>query len=164
MYVNDGKYIHYPLILWVMFYPTIVPWPSTVFLIIYSRWFLHYTHWTESHVFFVQQFLFEKIEGETCLWHFFRWGSLDDLRQGRPQLSGVWSLCCVFLDCEHSHVLLDRTSEAFRRKNMGPNGDSSKETSPPKMGRLNLPPHPFRFVSVFFYLLALLRLLRETNG
>ena len=24
------------------------------------------------------------------------------------------------------------------------------ETSPPKMGRLNLPPHPFRFVSFFF--------------
>ena len=63
--------IPYPLIRWVMLYPTSVPWTPYCFFDNIDDFCIAPIE-PRVMFFFVQQFLFEKIEGETCLWHFFR--------------------------------------------------------------------------------------------
>ena len=154
--VNIYIYIPYPLILWVMFYPTIVPWPSTVF-------FDNIDYFCITPIeprvmfffcfsdFFVKQFLFRK----KCRWNTgvfysvrFPWwssaGTTAAFRCLKPLLRffGLWTFPCP----AGSNLGL-----AFRRKKHGALAIHQNETAPPKMGRLNLPPHPFRFVSVFLF-------------
>lgn len=148
MYVNDGKYIPYPLILWVMFYPTIVPWPSTVFFWnniddfcitpIEPRVMFFFLFWD----FFVKQFLFEK----RCRWNCetpaaFLFGEVPLMIFGRDDSSfPVFEAFAAFFWIVNIPMSCWIEPRKRRRTNMGALAIHQNETSPPKMGRLNLPP------------------------
>lgn len=151
MYVNDGKYIPYTLSPDPMGH--VLPNYRTLaiycFFLKWYRWFLHYTHWTESHVFFfwfwdffVKQFLFEK----RCRWNCetpaaFLFGEVPLMIFGRDDSSfPVFEAFAAFFWIVNIPMSCWIEPRKRRRTNMGALAIHQNETSPPKMGRLNLPP------------------------